>query len=64
MATINMRIDYFEPIVGPRFVIDATVENRRGKTLLVATRMLQDDVLATYALTTMREMDVAPPDQV
>lgn len=53
-ATINMRVDYFEPITGPRFVIEAIVENRRGQTSLVATRMYQDGVLATYAITTMR----------
>lgn len=56
-TTINMRIDYFEPITGPRFIIDVEVEHRRGKTSLVATRMYQDDVLATYALTTLRSVD-------
>lgn len=53
-ATINMRVDYHEPITGPRFLIESTVENRRGRTSSVVTRMYQDDVLATYALTTLR----------
>jgi len=57
MATVNMRIDYFEPILGPRFTIEANVEHRRGKTWLVATRMYQDDLLAAYALTTLRTSD-------
>jgi acyl-coenzyme A thioesterase PaaI-like protein len=58
MVTINMRVDYFEPIVGPRFVIEAEVAHRRGRTSLVTTRMIQHDVIATYALTTLRTTDV------
>jgi len=57
IVTINMRIDYFEPLVGPRFVMEAEVVNQRGKTSLVAMRMLQDDVTAVYALTTLRTTD-------
>lgn len=57
MATVNMRVDYFEPIVGPTFTIEASVEHRRGKNSLVTTKMFQGDVLATYALTTMRTME-------
>ncbi|MDH3681590.1 MAG: hypothetical protein OEV40_16765, partial [Acidimicrobiia bacterium] len=58
MATINMRIDYLEPIVGPRFTIEALVEHRRGATSLVATRMFQGEALAAYALTTMRALEL------
>ncbi|MGO9198617.1 MAG: PaaI family thioesterase [Acidimicrobiales bacterium] len=56
LATTNMRIDYFDPIVGPRFVIESTLERRRGRTAFVATRFFQDGELAVHALTTMREM--------
>jgi acyl-coenzyme A thioesterase PaaI-like protein len=56
MATTNMRVDYFEPIVGPRFVMESRLEKRRGRTLFVSTRFLQDDELAVFALTTMREV--------
>jgi acyl-coenzyme A thioesterase PaaI-like protein len=51
-----MRIDYFDPITGPRFTIESTLERRRGRTAFVATRFFQDGELAVHALTTMREM--------
>ncbi len=50
-----MRVDYFEPITGPRFVVESRMEKQRGRMFFVNTRFLQDDVLAVYALTTMRE---------
>jgi acyl-coenzyme A thioesterase PaaI-like protein len=58
LATTNMRVDYFEPIVGPTFVIVSELEKRRGRTCFVITRFYQDDVLAAHAVTTMREMDL------
>lgn len=54
MATTNMRVDYFEPIVGPTFVLDSRLEKKRGRTHFVVTRFLQDDELAVLAATTMR----------
>ena len=59
LATTNMRVDYFEPVVGPRFVIDSRRETQRGRTHFVSTRFLQDDELAVFALTTMREVDLS-----
>ena len=56
LATTNMRVDYFDPIVGPRFLIESVEERRRGRTHFVATRFFQDEVLAVHALTTMREV--------
>lgn len=56
LATTNMRVDYFEPIVGPRFRVTSTLEKRRGRTLFVATRFYQDGELAVFSLTTMREV--------
>jgi acyl-coenzyme A thioesterase PaaI-like protein len=56
LATTNMRVDYFEPIVGPAFVIESTQEHQRGRTHFVATRFFQDGELAVFALTTMREV--------
>lgn len=61
LATTNMRVDYFDPIVGPRFTIESTLERRRGRTCFVATRFLQDGELAVFALTTMREMPPGRP---
>lgn len=56
LATTNMRIDYFEPITGPRFRMESQREKERGRTHFVSTRFLQDDELAVFALTTMREV--------
>lgn len=61
LATTNMRVDYFEPITGPRFRAASTLERRRGRTLFVATRFFQDDELAVFALTTMRAMPMGRP---
>ena len=56
LATTNMRVDYFEPIVGPTFLIESQLEKRRGRTCFVVTKFFQDEVLAAHAVTTMREV--------
>jgi acyl-coenzyme A thioesterase PaaI-like protein len=61
LATLNMRVDYFEPIVGPRFIIDSRREKQRGRTHVVLTRFLQDGELAVLAATTMREISTDRP---
>jgi acyl-coenzyme A thioesterase PaaI-like protein len=61
LATTNMRVDYFEPIVGPTFIIESTRERQRGRTHFVATRFFQGSELAVFALTTMREVAVDRP---
>ncbi len=59
LATTNMRVDYFEPIVGPRFTIESRLVKKRGRTNFVETRFLgTDDQLAVFAVTTMREVQV------
>src|SRR3954449_3040447 len=58
LATTNMRVDYFEPIVGPTFIIESQLEKRRGRTCFVVTKFFQDDELAAHAVTTMREVDL------
>ena len=61
LATTSMRVDYFEPIVGPTFVLDSRREKQRGRTHFVITRFLQDDELAVLAATTMREIALDRP---
>lgn len=56
LATTNMRVDYFEPIVGPTFLIESTRERQRGRTHFVTTRFFEDGELAVFALTTMRDV--------
>jgi acyl-coenzyme A thioesterase PaaI-like protein len=56
LATTNMRVDFFEPIVGPRFVMESRLVKRRGRTIFVETRFFDpEETLAVFALTTMRE---------
>src|SRR5947209_14816921 len=61
LATTSMRLDYFEPIVGPSFLLESRREKQRGRTHFVVTRFLQDDELAVLATTTMRELATDRP---
>jgi acyl-coenzyme A thioesterase PaaI-like protein len=61
LATSHMSLDYFEPITGPRFVIESELEKKRGRTNFIVTRFFQDDVLAVLAATTIREVKVDRP---
>ena len=64
MATTNMRIDYFEPVMGPRFHLEGRLEKSRGRTHFVAARFYVGpafDQLAVFSLTTMREIKVSSP---
>jgi len=56
VTTINMRCDYFEPIIEDRFEITGEIVNRRGRTCLVSTTFNQCGVMAAHALTTLREV--------
>jgi acyl-coenzyme A thioesterase PaaI-like protein len=57
LATTNMRVDYFEPVVGPEFEIESRLVVRRGRTNFVETRFLADDGRpCVFAVTTMREV--------
>jgi len=62
LATTNMRVDYFEPIVGPAFVIDSRLVKQRGRIRFVETRFFDpEETLAVFALTTMREVELSRP---
>lgn len=61
LATSHMELDYFEPIVGPRFTIESRLEKRRGRTNFVLTRFFQDGELAVLAATTLRELKLDRP---
>jgi acyl-coenzyme A thioesterase PaaI-like protein len=55
-STVNMRIDYFEPVLGPEFrLVGKLVKNGRS-TCLVSTEFI-DDVgsVMVYAITTLRK---------
>jgi acyl-coenzyme A thioesterase PaaI-like protein len=38
LLTLNMHVQFFEPVEGPRFIIESTIVNRRGRTIFVETR--------------------------
>ena len=58
LVTVNMRLDYFEPVAGPRFFIECEIRNRRGRNLLVETRFINTDgKMALFAVTTLRELE-------
>lgn len=63
LATTNMRVDYFEPVVGPEFEIESRLIKKRGRTNFVETRFLldPDGELAVFAVTTLREVPLDRP---
>ena len=54
LNTINMRCDYFEPVLGPTFTIRGELENQRGKTSLISTKFFDGETMLVHAITTMR----------
>lgn len=56
LTTINMRCDYFEPILGPTFTVEGEVINTRGLTSLVSTKFFQGTTMAAHAITTLRRI--------
>ena len=57
LVTVNMRTDYFEPVVSDHFRIESEVVHRRGRTCLVQTRFFDaHGTLLVFALTTLREL--------
>lgn len=62
LATTNMRIDYFEPIVGPTFLMESRLVKKRGRTNFVEACFFDpEDTLAVFAVTTLREVKLNRP---
>lgn len=62
LATTNLRVDYFEPILHDEFVIESRLVKARGRTHFVETRFYDpEDVLAVFAVTTMRRQALDKP---
>lgn len=61
MSTLNMRIDYFEPVRVGSVELIGEMEHQRGRTFLVSMRMIQFDTLAVHALTTLRATEAPAP---
>ncbi len=43
LATLNMRIDYFRPVTGPRFEMEGRIVHLRGSTGMVETRFFEPE---------------------
>lgn len=62
MVTVNMRVDYFEPVADARFVLESRVVNTRGGTHFV--EVLFKDMqgkLLVFSVTTLRQRDGSTP---
>lgn len=64
LATTNMRVDYFEPITEPGFVVDSRLLVERSRTCFVECRFYTaDGRLAVFAVVTMRKLPLSDKEQ-
>ena len=55
-ATVNMRIDYFAPVLGPRFILRGELINDGRTTSLIGAQFTDmDGNKLVYAITTLRK---------
>lgn len=62
LATLNMRVDYFQPVMGPTFEMDGRVVHLRGSTGMVETRFFEEGAgpegtPLVYSYTTLKATD-------
>jgi acyl-coenzyme A thioesterase PaaI-like protein len=56
LVTVNLRIDYFEPIGDARFILESRVVHSRGKNHLVEVLFKSSEgKLLVFAITTLRQ---------
>jgi acyl-coenzyme A thioesterase PaaI-like protein len=57
MMTVNMRVDYFDPVVDPRFILESRLVNTRGSVHLVEVlfKDLQGKLLV-FSVVTLRQL--------
>lgn len=51
LATLNMRVDYFKPVMGPRFEMEGRVVHLRGGTGMVEIRFYEEGASEASAST-------------
>jgi acyl-coenzyme A thioesterase PaaI-like protein len=60
LVTLNLHVEFFEPVEGPRFIIESTVVNRRARTIFVETRFKSSEgKLLLFATVTLLEQPAA-----
>jgi acyl-coenzyme A thioesterase PaaI-like protein len=42
LATLNLRVDYFQPVMGPRFEMEGRVVHMKGTTAMIETRFFAE----------------------
>lgn len=59
LLTLGLRVDFFEPVEGPRFLIDSQITVRRGRTIFVEVRFLDAErkllIFSTVTLLEQKE---------
>jgi acyl-coenzyme A thioesterase PaaI-like protein len=56
LLTLGIRVDYFEPVEGPRFLIESEITSRRGRTIFVEVRFRDvDKKLLLFSTATLLE---------
>jgi acyl-coenzyme A thioesterase PaaI-like protein len=62
LTTVSMHIDYLEPVVEPRFIIEGDVIHRRRGTHLVEVRFRRDEGnMLVFAVVTLKDTARVPP---
>jgi acyl-coenzyme A thioesterase PaaI-like protein len=56
LLTLNLNVEYLEPVEGPRFIIESSVVHRRGRTIFIETRFKSTEgKLLLFATVTILE---------
>jgi acyl-coenzyme A thioesterase PaaI-like protein len=62
LVTLNLHVEYFEPVMGPRFAIETQIVNRRARTIFVDVRFREspepDAKVLLFATTMLLEQPV------
>jgi acyl-coenzyme A thioesterase PaaI-like protein len=61
LLTLNLHVEYFEAVEGPRFIIESTVVNRRGRTIFVEVKFKSapdDERMLLFATTMLLEQPI------
>jgi acyl-coenzyme A thioesterase PaaI-like protein len=60
LVTLNLQVEFFAPVEGPRFIIESTVLHRRGRTIFVEMRFKDTDgKLLLFSTVTLLEQPTA-----
>ncbi len=61
LATLNLRVDYFQPVMGPRFEMEGRVVHRKGTTSMIETRFFAEANDSAPSVEGVQQSDAASP---